>query len=261
MRALLAITRRLPRVKGAGRVADAARAFYERRPRPLVEASVFGLRMRLRPGQYVDGWLLFGPQFYEPLGVAAMRRLVPGDVFLDIGAYAGLYALLASRRVGPAGLVLAFEADPRSAAELRHNVAINAAANVRVVEVAVSDRAGRVRLAARSATNLASTSTLVSAATSVEADARPLLDVLHEHGVASVAGAKLDIEGGEFRVLSRFLADAPAALWPRFVLLEHYPELVSLAGGDALALLVGAGYSIVGHAGPDYVLELLSRSE
>ena len=34
------------------------------------------------------------------------------DVFLDIGAYVGPYALLASRLVGPGGKVYAFEPDP-----------------------------------------------------------------------------------------------------------------------------------------------------
>jgi hypothetical protein len=41
------------------------------------------------------------------------KLLRPGITVLDVGAHHGLYTLLASRRVGRNGRVIAFEASPR----------------------------------------------------------------------------------------------------------------------------------------------------
>jgi hypothetical protein len=43
----------------------------------------------------------------------AVRRLGPGDVFVDVGANCGCLAALASRAVGPDGLVVAIEPSSR----------------------------------------------------------------------------------------------------------------------------------------------------
>src|SRR5215475_12264284 len=59
LRLLLAFTRRLPRVRGAVRLAMTARRFYLRRERPIVEADVLGFRMTLDPADWVQSGLLF----------------------------------------------------------------------------------------------------------------------------------------------------------------------------------------------------------
>jgi FkbM family methyltransferase len=48
-----------------------------------------------------------------------------------------------------------------------------------------------------------------------------LQQILSEAGVASVDALKIDIEGFEDRVLTSFFANAPQALWPRAVVIEH----------------------------------------
>ena len=45
--------------------------------------------------------------------------------------------------------------------------------------------------------------------------------ILEEAGVAHVDALKIDVEGFEDRVLTGFFADAPQALWPRAVVIEH----------------------------------------
>jgi FkbM family methyltransferase len=69
-------------------------------------------------------------------------HLQRGDVVYDIGAHVGLYTLLSSDRVGPAGHVYAFEPFPRNAEYLRHHIAINHLQNCTVVEGAVSKCTG-----------------------------------------------------------------------------------------------------------------------
>jgi hypothetical protein len=45
--------------------------------------------------------------------------------------------------------------------------------------------------------------------------------ILDEAGVFHVDALKIDVEGFEDRVLTGFFKDAPHALWPRAVVIEH----------------------------------------
>jgi FkbM family methyltransferase len=77
----------------------------------------------------------------------AMRRLLAeGDVFYDIGANVGFFALAGARRVGPAGAAYAFEPVPDNAAAIRASAELNGLANLEVVEKAAGRAAGRDRL-------------------------------------------------------------------------------------------------------------------
>jgi FkbM family methyltransferase len=79
----------------------------------------------------------------EPFEVRLFQDAIqPGMTVLDIGANIGYYTLIASQSVGTNGRVFAFEPDPRTAGTLRANVSANGATNVKVIEKAVSDRAG-----------------------------------------------------------------------------------------------------------------------
>jgi FkbM family methyltransferase len=68
--------------------------------------------------------------------------LKAGMTVVDLGANIGYYTLLASRLVGPSGVVYAFEPDPPMFAYLTRNVATNRCGNVITVNAAVTDRSG-----------------------------------------------------------------------------------------------------------------------
>jgi FkbM family methyltransferase len=53
-----------------------------------------------------------------------------GDVVVDIGAHIGLYTIIASKRVGPNGKVIAIEAHPGNFQMLNHNIKLNGLNNV-----------------------------------------------------------------------------------------------------------------------------------
>jgi len=61
----------------------------------------------------------------EPLTLRLLDLLGPGDVFLDVGASIGIYAIPAATRVGQTGRVIAVEADVEKARKLARNVEIN----------------------------------------------------------------------------------------------------------------------------------------
>jgi FkbM family methyltransferase len=70
----------------------------------------------------------------------------PGDTIVDVGAGFGTFALLAARKAGPDGLVVAYEPDPELCARARLNAARNGFENVRVTDEAVGDADGAIGL-------------------------------------------------------------------------------------------------------------------
>ena len=89
----------------------------------------------------------------------------PGDIVLDVGAFVGVYAVLAARWSGPGGRVVAFEPTPSSAALARRHLAFNGLGPDRVslIEAAVSDRAARATLHQYDASAMPYVNSLVAA--------------------------------------------------------------------------------------------------
>lgn len=199
--------------------------------------------MELDPSENVDGSLLFCPQLYDRRELSVLlAALRPGDVFADVGSHIGFYALLAARRVAPGGRVIALEADPGTHERLVGNVARNPGLAIDAVCVAVSDVDGTARLALNTTGNRGGNSLLVPGNDAMDVPCKTLARILEERGIERVDGMKLDVEGMEFRVLARYLADVPAPRRPRIVVLEHQERWIEAAGGDAALLLRDAGY-------------------
>jgi len=94
----------------------------------------------------VVGRELLASRAYEPHVTDRLRQfLVPGGVFVDIGANIGYYTLLAARRLGREGRVIAFEPNPVSLKVLLLNTAPEGD-TIRVYPFAVSDREGFLSL-------------------------------------------------------------------------------------------------------------------
>lgn len=65
----------------------------------------------------------------------------PGDTFVDAGANAGFYSLLAATALGNRGRVISFEPDPRNLPTLRSNVKFNRLEHlIRIEQQALSDK-------------------------------------------------------------------------------------------------------------------------
>lgn len=130
-----------------------------------------------------------------------IRHLVePGTTALDVGASIGLYAAEMART---AGKVIAFEANPQTAAF----AASVAARNVEVVNVALSSRAGRTTLkiplnaAGRSIDELASVDAANPLYTGVAASIEVETKRLDDFAIENCSFIKIDVEGHEEAVL------------------------------------------------------------
>ncbi|MFM6171561.1 MAG: FkbM family methyltransferase [Sphaerospermopsis kisseleviana] len=69
--------------------------------------------------------------------------LQPGDTFLDIGANESYFSILASRLVGPDGLVVAVEPQQRLNTVIQRNICENSAHNILSLRYAISDSDGK----------------------------------------------------------------------------------------------------------------------
>jgi FkbM family methyltransferase len=84
---------------------------------------------------------------YEPYETKLFSENIrPGDTVVDIGANIGYYTILASKTVGAAGKVYAFEPDPDNFKLLQKNVLENKCTNVIIEPKAVSDKNGTIKL-------------------------------------------------------------------------------------------------------------------
>ncbi len=133
------------------------------------------------------------------------RLLRPGMTVLDVGAHHGLYTLLASKRVGWDGKVIAFEPSPRECARLRKHLRWNRCSNVELVPCALGENPGEADFYVvdgfQDGCNSARPPAIEEPTQTMRTQVRRLDDVLAERGVGEVDFIKLDVEGAELSVL------------------------------------------------------------
>ncbi len=83
-----------------------------------------------------EGMLVFHPNYEYTLTITLLRLLKRGSIFVDIGAHLGRYTILASKIVGPQGLVIALEPIPETYKVLKDNVKKNNLNNIIVLPLA-----------------------------------------------------------------------------------------------------------------------------
>jgi FkbM family methyltransferase len=86
---------------------------------------------------------LLGAQMTEPHVLRWIRAsLRPGDTFFDVGAHQGWMSLVAAKRVGRRGRVVAFEPSPPLLEVLSYHRHVNRTRRMEIVPKAVSDVTG-----------------------------------------------------------------------------------------------------------------------
>lgn len=193
----------------------------------VIDSEVDGLRLRLYMKDNVsERKFLFMPQFFDCDERALLKeKLKEGDVFIDIGANAGIYTMTAAGPVGKTGKVVAIEPNPAALSRLTFNASLNGFEKRIICEqVGVSDREGSFDLILDES-NLGGSS-LVTARSDkkIKVDCHPLLDILKKHGIEKTAALKIDIEGAEDKVLIPFFRDAPKSLYPKILIVENSPK-------------------------------------
>lgn len=154
---------------------------------------------------------------FEEIEMRFVERLLrPGMTVVDIGAHHGLYTLLASKRVGASGRVIAFEPSPRECKRLAKHVRVNRCHNVEIQPCALGQHRGEADLFVvngyRDWGNSLRPPAVPDPTRRVRVQVQRLDDLLEERGIEQVDFIKLDAEGGELAVLHgapRLLQSAP----------------------------------------------------
>jgi FkbM family methyltransferase len=171
----------------------------------------------------------------------------PGDVVWDVGAYSGLSTRAFSRAVGEAGCVVAIEADPACWACVTFNVMD--LPNVELVNAALWDEAGTVDFQAEG--NQGSTVVAAGSRTSnvVTVEAVTPAELLARTG-GRLDVVKMDIEGGEYRVLPAF-ESVLERVQPRFLIETHRATNGRVEANRLLEFFRSHGYEATAISQPE----------
>lgn len=243
---ILLITRHLPRIKGAGFIANLFRKIYLRKRRESIIFDVYNFKMQLDPNECVDSALLFYPQLYDRDELLLLKKyLKPTDCFLDIGSNIGIYSLVASRIVSNNGSVFAFEADPFNYLKMLTNIKLNNIDNINAHNLGVSDKHETLSLGICKTGNRGGNSFLLSLDEGVDVECFSLNELVKANSIKKISGMKIDIEGYEYKVLKKYFEETENALYPGFIVTEFHPSIVDTAGGNVITLLKSNGYNLV----------------
>src|ERR671939_1812505 len=139
-----------------------------------------------------------------------------GDIVVDVGAHIGKYTLIASKRVGANGKVIAIEAHPGNYEMLNRNIKLNGLTNVTTLNYAVYSKESKIKLYVPDEefgytmhhsimfSYLSPKYSLKGKENEkfIEVNANMLDNLLQKNGLfREVNWIKIDVEGAEFEVL------------------------------------------------------------
>ena len=174
-----------------------------------------------------------------------------GDVFMDIGANIGIYAIAAGHRVGSEGQVYAFEPHKVNALSLMRNIQLSKLSDrVKVFACALAGDVGVFEFNYRSLASASSTSQLGHRYVAGEGSFEPVAsEMVFASTVDRLVGdgvmrpphlIKIDVDGNEVQILKGMAALLSSADRPRAVQVE-----LNVGEQDqVIQLLAGLGYRL-----------------
>jgi FkbM family methyltransferase len=168
----------------------------------------------------------------------------PGDVVVEVGANIGAHTVGLAKRVGPAGMVVAFEPQTMAFQLLATNVAINSLTNVQCLKMAVGDRTGQT-LVPQPALDQTNNFGGVSLENVARGEQVPLVTLDSILQVGRMRLLKVDVEGMERQVISG-ATDTISRLRPALYVENDRPE----RSRKLIETIAGLGYELFWHTPP-----------
>lgn len=180
-----------------------------------------------------------------------LGALDPGMCFYDVGAFCGLYSVLAAKKVGDTGTVHAFELIEDNFVQLHRNIRLNRLSNVQTHLCAVQHCTDLVAFTQHGLQSDSAHSIidirghLLDTRQTVNAIALGMsLDDFSRASGSKPDVMKIDVEGAEMRVLN---GATQSLLSSKLVFCELHPKALKADGSstrDVLACLSSAGFSL-----------------
>jgi len=193
---------------------------------------------------------------WDPLLTDLVRKtLGPQAIFIDVGANAGYFTLIAAACVGDSGRVLSIEPNPSIADQLRVNVERSRLSNIIIEQTACSDSVETsietLYIPDESSLGKASLSkSNAGSEESVKVRSATLDQLILDHALEKVTLVKIDVEGAELMVL-RGMTETLSQLRP-IIVLELVPDLLANLGttkDEVISFLASFSYSTVSMGG------------
>jgi len=196
-----------------------------------------------------DGLALSIFKVYEPAQTQVVKEHIKeGNVVVDIGAHVGYYTLLFAQLVGPKGKVYAFEPDPVNFELLKKSVEINGYQNVILIQKAVSNKNGKVKLYLgdnNRAINRIYDAKMDDAKEAIEVDSIRLDDYFKNYE-GRIDFIKMDVEGSESSIIDGMHSILRKTKTLK-IMTEFYPYLIRKFGKEPeefVQTLATAGFKI-----------------
>lgn len=185
---------------------------------PLMELNVSN-RLQRRMYYFPKAW---GKWYAErPLARMLAQQLMPGSVFVDVGANLGFFSLQAAELVGPQGGVWSFEPEPDTFECLERNARLNGFRQMRCFNLALADENGNLSF---HRDWYDGSSSLIPERPgqasryrdSVQVCVRTLDALVQEHAleVQKIRLIKIDVEGAEARTVGGMIETLAQASYP-----------------------------------------------
>ena len=230
-------------------LAERLLAAFRTRPSHRIATTKAGPKFHVQTDDLLQAYIyLFG--FWEPnITDWVTRRLHQADVFIDVGANIGYFSVLASRLVKNDGHVVAIEASPEFTAIIGENLVLNKCTNVRFVNVAASDGAGRIPFYRPDPHNRANTTGILAGRELqplFTIDSIALPDILTDEEITRTRLVKIDVEGLELSVVLGLIPKLAQMRSDAELIIEISPDLLAAQGHtptDLVDLLGAYGFN------------------
>ena len=192
--------------------------FVVRKTLAKIPYALVPVRMKMSPSDEIQFWWSYLVPYFETTrgffdywghDLGDLRflwtNLKPGSVFLDIGAHHGIYSIVAAKKLGTNGTVVAFEPSSREYRRLRLHLRLNRLHSVRAEPLALSS-ATSTRTFFQITSGDTTRGGLQPPASSdrvseISVETTRLDDYVSRFPLQRVDLVKLDVEGGEREVL------------------------------------------------------------
>jgi FkbM family methyltransferase len=210
--------------------------------------TVFGMEISGNTIDHIQRRIYYFGTWEPNLTAFLMRRLSPGDLFVDVGANIGYFSLLAAKLVGTSGKVLAIEASPSIFAKLANNLKHNNLDNVVALNLAASDSSGVTNVYLGPEVNIGQTTVLKTERYRVECEipCRRLDDILSSKDLQRAKIIKIDVEGAEWAVMTGLLPLLKSFPQTLEVVIEINPRRLATLGknaGEILQMFDSTGFN------------------
>lgn len=223
-----------------------------------VDITRFGLKWRLHPwDNTTESKLLASSRQRDALEMKYIdEALGERGTFVDIGANAGYYSLMAARHGDRK--IIAIEPNPIMLSRLRFNIAANHLGDrITVIAAAAGASEGEMKLHLDNA-NLGASSGLRGQAGQQETTVpvMTLIKILQMTQTGQIHAMKIDVEGMESEILFPFFQQAAHSSWPSTVIMEHIHDVADTGRANILEWMQSAGYRVIARTGLNTVLRL-----